>query len=114
MEGKFKVMHLKLNLEAGIRKNHELQVTTDNISYSESIIAINQIIDIFKKAEIENFELGYTRWDKINCYIYFTFDTSIDAYEAYEVLKEKTYFKEETDGDENGTQTQESCDLSFH
>lgn len=112
MEEKFKVTYLSLNLDAG-RKVHELQLTMENISYPEYIARINQIIDIFKKAEIENFELDFTRWDRTDCYIYFTFDTSIDAYEAYEVFKEKVYFKEETDGDENGTQTQESCKLSF-
>lgn len=112
MEEKFKVTYLSLNFDAG-RKVHELQLTMDNISYSKYITIIDQITGIFKKAEIENFEMDFIRWDRTDCYIYFTFDTSIDAYEAYEVLKEKIYFKEETDGDENGAQTQESCKLSF-
>lgn len=100
MEEKFKVALLKLNLDA-IKKEHELIFTMNNISYLEGGKTIEQITDIFKKAEIENFELDYIRWDKTYCIAYFTFDTSIDAYEAYEVLKEKVYFEEETDGDEN-------------
>lgn len=112
MEGKFEVTYLSLSLCAE-RKEHVLRLTMDNISYPKYITSINQIIDIFKKAEIENFELDFTRFDRTYCSIHFVFDTSIDAYEAYEVLKEKVYFKEETDGDENGTQTQESCKLSF-
>jgi hypothetical protein len=113
MEEKFKVTNLSLNLDAE-KKAHSLKLTMDNISYPKYITTIGQITDIFKKAEIENFEIEYTRWERTYyCCIYFTFDTSIDAYEAYVVLKEKIYFKEETDGDENGTQKTQSCKLSF-
>jgi len=116
MEEKFKVIYLSLDLDLDAEKKvHTLKLAMDNISsYPKYITTIGQITDILKKAEIENFELDYTRWDSTYyCCINFTFDTSIDAYEAYEVLKEKIYFKEETNGDENGTQTQESCKLSF-
>lgn len=112
MEGKFEVTSLSLSFDAE-KKEHVLRLAMDNISYPNYITSINQIIDIFKKAEIENFEIDFTSLDRTYCSIYFIFDTSIDAYEAYEVLKEKTYFKEETDGNEDGTQTQESCDLLF-
>lgn len=113
MEEKFKVTYLSLDLDAE-EKVHLLKLAMENISYPKYITTIGQITDIFKKAEIENFELDYTRWDRTyHCCIHFKFYTSIDGYKAYEVLKEKIYFKEETNGDENGTQTQESCKLSF-
>lgn len=108
MEGKFKVEHVALSFVAE-DKEHELSITFIDLSYPKYIAAIGQIADIFKKAEIENFEVYYSRWSGMEGAVVFMFDTSIDAYEAYETLKEKVYFEEETDGNENGAQTQESC-----
>ena len=111
MEGKFKVEHVALSFIAE-DKEHDLSITFIDLNHPRYIVAVGQIADILEKAGIENFEVIYSRWHENSGTIEFMFDTSIDAYEAYELIKKKVYFEEVTDGNENGTQTQESCELS--
>lgn len=104
MDGKFKVERVALSFVAE-DKEHDLSITFIDLSYPKYIATIGQIADIFKKAEIENFEVIYSRWSGMGGTVEFMFDTPIDAYEAYELIKKKVYFEEETNGDEDGAQT---------